>query len=724
MRNQLYSQLTDETLLDTERFLKEQCGDELADLWEQYPKEKTDVWINYRDILRWNDEFADIILGEIEEYTHEHLMYVFAKVVCEIAPPQVARAPDVDSIDIRIYNLEDVATYDVGGYWADDLGRYISITGQIRKATMNKPSWATIAWECLRCGSLTSVPQLHTGNEQMPDQCSGCERKGPFGVNTPESEAVDHQLLRLEQPLEEGNEGDTIDVRIEGDLVKWLGKRLRETGGTRVTVSGVLETGDSLNEDGTGEWVLDAKAIEIDEQDWQDTDIDEHIEVIREYANGEHGDVFTLLVESIAPSLMGTEIIEGVEYQGEERSKLWWIRLACVLANLFQGWRRPNSDGTFVRGSGHVLNMGDPSTGKSTLMAAIRALSQRSSSASGKGASGAGLTAAAVKDDFGASQWTLEPGALPKGHKGVTTIDEIDKMGKETVSALHSAMEQQRVEVNKAGINATLKCETSILAAGNPKESRFHEYEDKHEQIDIVGSLLDRFDFVFVIQDIPEKDQDKQVAEHVIEARTESGLKARDDVDDSEVDDTTAPAIPEDVLRAWIALARRDYHPVIRDDEVKQAVAEFYADIRSQNGDNGDGPVPASVRNLDGILRTAEAAARARLSNTIEMVDVDIAQKVIMASLTDIGYDPETGQLDVDIATGNQSYSQRDRRQRIKGMVRELEPSESGAGVPVDEVLSLAESSGIDPDTAEQDIEKLRMGGELYTPATDELRTS
>ena len=80
----------------------------------------------------------------------------------------------------------------------------------------------------------------------------------------------------------------------------------------------------------------------------------------------------------------------------------------------------------------------------SQLLQYIREIAPRSVYTSGKGSSSAGLTAAAVRDDFGeGQQWTLEAGALVLADQGIAAVDELDKMRSEDQSAMHEALEQQ-----------------------------------------------------------------------------------------------------------------------------------------------------------------------------------------------------------------------------------------------------------------------------------------
>jgi len=261
------------------------------------------------------------------------------------------------------------------------------------------------------------------------------------------------------------------------------------------------------------------------------------------------------------------------------------------------------------------------------------------------------------------------------------------------------------------------------LAAGNPEDSRFNKYDTDHSQIDIVSSLMDRFDLIFTFKDAPDKEKDTQIAESVIEERSESGLVARNELRE-ENRETANPAVPTEKLQAWVALARQEYNPVIESRDVKERLREFYVDIRAENdnGDDEDGPVPATVRTLDALLRLSEASARMRLSQEVEMIDAEMAIALVKISLQDVGYDPETGRMDVDYASGRKSQSQRDRVTKLRGIVENLETGKTPADKQ--EVVKLAVEAGMDESKAEHEIEKLKQQGELYEPRAQSLRTT
>jgi replicative DNA helicase Mcm len=704
------SDYTREDLDSIVAFYQNYYKEDILQLVEQYPQEQSSLWVDFSDVFSHNPDLAEDLTEQAPETVQE--MFEEALTLYDI-PVDVS----LEGATVRFHNLNDGETRKLADLRADDVDKLRSISGQISKASAVRPKVETAAWECQRCGTYTRMPIERELKE--PHQCKGCERQGPFKLDFNESDVVNHQLIRIKQPPEEASQsaqmGNEIDAHIRGDLVGF------PEAGDRADIPGVLNA-DYEDGDPTLDFYLNAWAVDKVGDDYRNLDIAKHRERIEQLT--EDNNPFVLVADSIAPGITGGEEVEIETPWGETYDKYWWVRLACGVANLFGGWRRENPDGTHQRGDSHTAMIGDPSTGKSTIMDSITEISPRSTTESGKNTSGVGLTAAAVRDDFGDTQWSLEAGALVKSHNGVCGIDEIDKMDKDGLDRLHRALEKQRLEINKAGIKATLKCETSLLAAGNPQDSRFNAYESDQSQIDIVGSLMDRFDLVYVLKDRPDKDRDREIADSVISERVASGLAAREDIE-MKRDSGAEPAVGIDTMRAWVALARQEYRPVIQSDEVKDRLKEYYVSIRQENansdGDNDDEPVPATVRTLDGLLRLSEASARLRLSDTVEPIDVEMAITLVKISLQDIGYDPETGKMDVDYAEGRGSWSQKDRRNKIKGMIETLE-GETGAAE--EDILSMGEDIGMDASDIEHDLEHWKQKGEVYEPSTGEYRST
>jgi len=682
-----------------EELLSNYYAEEIAELAKHYPSEQTSLTVDYADVVQSDPKLADRLKKNPEDVRHSF------RTALRAVPVNIPA--ELDNARVRFKNIYD-DTRKVSGLRADDVDRLRTVQARLSKASGVRPAVKDAAWECQRCHNINYRPVDRELDQ--PRECETCERTGPFELDYQQSNVRNHQAVRLKQPPEEATNtnqvGNEVTAHIEGDKAGEI------DAGQRAAVTGILRAEHSDTAGNTLEYYFEAQDVQPLDDDYSDLAIDEHRETIEAAVDGTP---FRTVANSIAPGITGGETVDVQTPWGEQMDKYWWVRLAVGVANLFGSWRRARGDGTYERGSSHTLLIGDPSTGKSSIMSAATEISPRSASESGKNATGPGLTAAAVRDDFGDSEWTLEAGALVKANGGVAGIDEIDKMQKDGLSRLHSALERERLEVSKAGIDATLTCETSLLAAGNPDGSRFSKYENDLSQIDIVSSLMDRFDLVFTFHDVPDETKDRQIAESRVSQRSESGLIARGDMD-PDAETTTDEALSLDEMQAWVALARQRTQPVIDDDRVRERLTEYYVTVRQQNtGDDEPDAVPATVRTLDGLLRLSEACARLRLSDGVEPIDAEMAIALTEASLEDIGYAGDDNQIrDVDMAEGRGSWSQKERIKKLMGIIETLQSDEGGADV--ENVVESAVSAGMDAGTVADEIEKMLMRGELYRP--------
>ncbi|WP_115863245.1 LAGLIDADG family homing endonuclease [Halorussus litoreus] len=297
-------------------------------------------------------------------------------------------------------------------------------------------------------------------------------------------------------------------------------------------------------------------------------------------------------------------------------------------------------------------------------------------------------------------------------------------------SAMHEALEQQKISISKAGINATLKSRCSLLGAANPKYGRFDQYEPIGEQIDLEPALVSRFDLIFTVTDKPNEEEDRRLAEHILQTNYAGQLNTQrtemsaPNITQEEVDsqtDQVAPAIDPDLLRKYIAYSKRNCFPTMTED-AKEVIEDFYVDLRTKGADE-DAPVPVTARKLEALVRLAEASARVRLSDSVEVEDAERSVRITRSCLQDIGVDPETGQFDADVVETGTSKTQRDRIKNLKQLISEIE-EDYDEGAPVDEVMSRADEIGMEQSKAEHEIDKLKQKGEVYEPSTDHLRTT
>lgn len=685
-----------------EQFYRRYYSDEIGDLASKYPGEKRSLFVDWSDLYRYDADLADDYLSQpeqLQEYAEEALRLYDLPVDVSLGQAHV-----------RIENLPE--TTDIRAIRARHVNTLVGVQGIVRKATDVRPKIQDAAFECQRCGTLTYIPQSG-GNFQEPHECQGCERQGPFQINFDQSEFIDSQKIRVQESPEGLRGGETpqsIDVHIEDDVTGDV------TPGDHVTVTGVLhleQQGSGQDKSAVFDVYMEGSSVTIEDEEFEEMDItDEDKKEIIELSNSD--DIYQQMVESMAPAIYG--------YDQE--------KLAMIL-QLFSGVTKHLPDESRIRGDLHMLLIGDPGTGKSQMISYVQHIAPRSVYTSGKGSSSAGLTAAAVRDDFGdGQQWTLEAGALVLADKGIAAVDELDKMAPEDRSAMHEGLEQQKISVSKAGINATLKCRCSLLGAANPKYGRFDQYESIGEQIDLEPALISRFDLIFTVTDDPDEEHDKRLAEHILqtnyagELNTQRTEMSAPNISESEVNSQTeevAPAIDADLLRKYIAYSKRNCFPTMT-DEAMETIRDFYVDLRTKGTDD-DAPVPVTARKLEALVRLSEASARVRLSDTVEMEDAERAVEITRSCLQDIGVDPETGQFDADVVETGTSKSQRDRIKNIKQLISEIE-EEYDDGAPVDVVLDRAEEIGMDHSKAEHEIDKLKQKGEVYEPSTDHLRTT
>lgn len=702
-------------------FYNAHMRDEIAELAQRFPSEQQSLLVDTAEVGRWNPELRDDMIEQpvnTAPYFVDALHRVDLPVDVDLRGADVRFTTAIEPIGVDELRIEHI-------------NQLVRLSGQISKITPVRPQVENAAYECRRCGVITHVPQ--GGNDEMdePHQCSGCERQGPFRVNHDQSEFEHSQRARLTTPPEDTTTGDEhVDVHLTGaDLVGEI------DAGQRVDVIGVVhitpqDSGSDLS--AVHDYIVEAHAVEPHESDYQAIDIEEHQdafeaaaadpdeidtddlddenETIAELAET---DPFELLINSIAPSISGGEKLDD-------------IRLALGL-QAFGGWRRPHPDGQHARGDSHICLIGDPGTGKSSLLDAIEEIVPRSAYTSGKNTTSAGLTAAVVPDDFGGSEWSMEAGVV-RANGGVACVDEIDKVHDDAKSSLHTALEKQIVPVNKAGISADLPAQTAMLAAGNPKYGRFDRHEPIGDQINLDPAFASRFDLIFTLKDHPNPDRDEAMAEHVLQSRQISGRIARGEIDTTDDAATLiTPTVEPDTLRAWIAHARENYHPIIPtfedddddaddDDTAGQpsnphdALKEYFVDIRGSS----DQAVPLTARKLGAILRLAEASARVRLSNEITVDDIERALQVVGRSLADVGIN-EDGELDADIHELGHSQPE---NERIKKITNALDAATEA--LDVDEIAKRTTLN--DREMIERDIQKLRDKDKVYGEREGEFK--
>ena len=583
---------------------------------------------------------------------------------------------------IRFLDLPKTSEIKIRDIRAKQLDQFITIEGIVRQASDVRPQVVNAKFECPSCGAVLSVLQIDRKFRE-PSRCS-CAWKGNFKLIS--KEMVDAQRLVIEESpdsLEGGEQPRRMNIFLKEDLVDPKMED-RSTPGSRIRIYGVLKEVPVPLQTGAISTRFDI-AVEANnvislEESFEDINItDDDIKEILELAADPT--IYRRLSQSIAPSIYGFEQVKE-----------------AVLLQMFGGVKKTKSDGGKTRGDIHVLLVGDPGVAKSVLLKFVSTIAPKGRYVSGKAATAAGLTAAVVKDEF-LRGWSLEAGAMVLSNKGCVCIDEIEKMDEQDRSTMHEAMEQQSVTISKANIHASLRAETTVLAAGNPKFGRFDPYTPIPQQINISPALLSRFDVIFIIRDLPNKIQDEAIASHVLEEHSQKVIRE---------------IIPAKMLRKYIAYAKQKIKPKLTEESIDE-IKQFYIKLRNQSvsSESEIKPIPITARQLEGIIRLAEAHAKLRLSEIVVRDDAKKAIELLKISLRQVGYDEETKTFDIDKISGISS-SKRGKIISVKETISELE-SRLGKLIPVEE-LEKALENRITKEELDEALEQLSKGGDIFKP--------
>ena len=678
-----------------EGFLKRYCWNELIEMSNSYP-EKRSLFVKFADMDTYDPNLADMLLEEPD--------VTIASATQALREMDIPTGVTLEEANLRIIKLP--RKLKIRDIRSGDIGKLAGIEGLVTKATEVRPRVVEAVFECPFCGHIFSVEQ--TGGRQFkePRECEGCDRKVQhFKLLVDRCKFANTQKIRLQESPEELRGGElpqAIDVNLEDDISGEIAP------GDRIIVTGILRSYQRTTQFGKTPFFdiyLDGNSLEVMEEAFEEIQITEEDErEIMELKN--QPDVYEKLIRSIAPSIFGCNEIKE-----------------AMVLQLFAGIPKELPDETRVRGDIHVLLVGDPGVAKSQLLNYQVKLAPRGLYTGGKSSTSAGLTAAAVRDEFGEGRWTLEAGALVLADKGIAAVDEIDKMKKEDRDALHEAMEQQTVSIAKAGIMARLNSRCALLAAANPIGGRFDRYEPISKQINMPPTLLSRFDLIYTMMDRPNEEMDTKTAKHIIETHYAGEILARvkntGKVEEGEKEhfgeamQMMEPAVQGDLLRKYVAWSKRNVFPVMS-DEARKKFLEFYIGLRRQGYDDEEEPVPVTARQLEALIRLGEAKARTRLSDKITVEDAESVIEVVNYCLKHVFTDPETDKLDVDWINAGTTKTRRDRARSIKAIITEME-AEHGDEVPIEDVLDIAEEEGMDRDKAEEVIEAMKRDGLLFS---------
>jgi replicative DNA helicase Mcm len=631
------------------------------------------VSINFLELSEFSNMLSDEVLNNPEETLR----------LIELAVEEMGLTTEPLGVRVRLFNLPESQEVHIRNIRSRHLNELIVIEGIIRQASDVRPQVVNAKFECPSCGTIISVLQIDKKFRE-PSRCS-CGRRGGFKLIS--KEMVDTQRLIIEEApdmLTGGEQPKRINVFVKEDLVEPKMED-KTTPGARIKSIGVLkEVPVPLTTGGLStrfELAIEVNNLIPLEETFEELDISEEDEKqILELS--QDPEIFKKLTDSVVPSVWGYHEIKE-----------------ALVLQLFSGVQKQRIDGQKTRGDIHILIIGDPGVAKSVILEFMSNISPKGRYVVGKSASGAGLTATVVRDEY-LRGWSLEAGAMVLSNGGLVCIDELEKMDPADRSAMHEAMEQQTVTISKANVQATLKARTSVLAAANPKFGRFDPSQGIAQQIDLPPTLINRFDMIFPVRDMPNRNLDEKVAVHIL---TEHQTEAKPMI------------IEKDLFRKYVAYSKQKVKPQLTNEAVAK-IKSFYVNLRNKPMRDGVEmrTIPISARQLNSLIRLAEASAKLRLSKTIDDMDTDIAIRLIKFYLEQAGYDEETGEIDIDKISGRVKSSERNKIFAVRDTIFELR-EQYGEQIPIEKIEKKLDGK-LTAYEIEDAIEKLSKDGMIFRP--------
>ncbi len=628
MANQ--SELVDPQQRFQEFFKKEKYRQRIAQL---AISGKNSIHIDFEELYSFDQALAELLLAKPEEYLQHAGKGAYEQLRIE----DVEYAEKIEKVIVRVVKL--LGKEQLRRLGARQMSKLVMVEGIVVRATPVRPMVQIAAFKCKRCGTMNNVEQ--TGQFlKAPAVCMApdCGRDGPFEFSQEESTFIDSQDLRLQEKPEDLPPGQlprTLAVKLIGDEIVDLARP-----GDHVSLVGIVRAfAPSLMGMGklrTFILQLDANSVEVlgKEPETSPPTPEEEAKILELSRDPE---VHKKIMGSIAPSIFGNEHLKE-----------------AVMYLLFGGVSRSLPDMT-VRGEMNALIIGDPGTAKSQMLQYVSRLAPRGLYTSGRGTTAAGLTAAVVREKGGSM--SLEAGALVLADKGIACIDEMDKMRPEDRVAIHEAMEQHTVSVAKGGIVATLNARTAVLAAANPTLGRYEPNRTVAENISLPVTILSRFDLIFVLRDVPNKEYDTKMSRHLLQIhqRGRTPVEAQVDVE---------------LLRKYVSYAKT-VKPELNEDALNK-LSEFYLAMRNASESEGS-PVAITARQLESLVRISEARARVALRKEVTAQDADAAITIMKRSLEEVGIDMSNYKVDIDLIMTGRPKSIRDRLGIVLSTIMEME---------------------------------------------------
>jgi DNA replicative helicase MCM subunit Mcm2 (Cdc46/Mcm family) len=490
-----------------------------------------------------------------------------------------------------------------------DVGRLVKATGQVTEVGEIKMVMTHIAFRCTsknefdaECGNII----LHEQDEELglistPQSCPLCSGTKFIKLSSKESRSEPMQRLTLQEE-EIGGEARSKMVELRSTLCN------TDLAGRTIEVTGALNLEPITKNSLIGSSYLLATNYRV----MDDTSTEVHVsnedeEEIQGYIDGfDLEERMDLFINSWAGHIFAAND----------------VKKAIVL----QHCRSPAEERFGHRSGIHILIMGDPGTAKSKFLVLSTKLTPGSRYVSADNATQAGLTGACsqVEDLYSnKKRWAVLPGDLGlNSADGVCSVDEFN-LYKGDFGDFNNAMESGEVTISKI-VKAKIPTRCSVLAGANPKgkDSDRKKFNKNNQtpyssQIGLEFTILQRFDAIFILEDIANKDNDEKVALSMLQ-----GLVTSDGADPD------ADKLSLDFMKKYLALCRS--RPVTLSNESARYIASTHSSKRSESANDDN---MRSHRQVASLARFSLAAARFDGVGVATLKHVKFAEDILKNTL-------------------------------------------------------------------------------------------
>jgi replicative DNA helicase Mcm len=208
-------------------------------------------------------------------------------------------------------------------------------------------------------------------------------------------------------------------------------------------------------------------------------------------------------------------------------------------------------------------------------------------------------------------------------------------------------------------------------------------------------------------------EQDKNIARHILMQHTAAGAQL---AEIQQYEQVELPPINGELLRRYIAYARKEVHPRLS-EEASNRIQEYYIELRQLGSKSG--AVAITPRQIEGLVRMAEASAKSRLSKIVDMLDADRAIMLSEYMLKTLAVD-RGGRRDIDTILTGMPREKVDKINTLTAIIKRLDESEGVARIQ--RIVEEAAKEGTDESSVNRYLNELERIGELYRPKPGVVR--